>query len=89
MSQFGTITINVDKKKNDFKDSLDLYINNKFILLLKFQIKINIMDRIICLKSSKTGRSVEYSFTEFEDEETERIAAKTLNNYILFEKILK
>ena len=47
------------------------------------------MDRIICLKSSKTGRSVEYSFTEFEDEETERIAAKTLNNYILFEKILK
>ena len=47
------------------------------------------MDRIICLKSSKTGRSVEYSFTEFEDEETERIAAKTLNNNILFEKILK
>ena len=47
------------------------------------------MDRIICLKSSKTGRSVEYSLTEFEDEETERIAAKTLNNYILFEKILK
>ena len=45
--------------------------------------------RIICPKSSKTGRSVGYAFIEFEDEETARIAAKTMNNYILFEKILK
>ena len=45
--------------------------------------------RIICPKSSKTGRSVGYAFIEFGDEETARIAAKTMNNYILFEKILK
>ena len=45
--------------------------------------------RIICPRSSKTGRSVGYAFIEFEDEETARIAAKTMNNYILFEKILK
>ena len=45
--------------------------------------------RIISPKSSKTGRSVGYAFIEFEDEETARIAAKTMNNYILFEKILK
>ena len=45
--------------------------------------------RIICPRSSKTGRSVGYAFIEFGDEETARIAAKTMNNYILFEKILK
>ena len=45
--------------------------------------------RIICPKSSKTGRSVGYAFIEFGDEETARIVAKTMNNYILFEKILK
>ena len=45
--------------------------------------------RIICPKSAKTGRSVGYAFIEFEDEETARIAAKTMNNYIIFEKILK
>ena len=45
--------------------------------------------RIICPKSSKSGRSVGYAFIEFGDEETARIAAKTMNNYILFEKILK
>ena len=45
--------------------------------------------RIICPKSHKSGRSVGYAFIEFGDEETARIAAKTMNNYILFEKILK
>ncbi len=47
------------------------------------------MDRIIRPKSWKTGRSVEYAYIEFEDEETERIDAKAMNIYILFEKILK
>ena len=38
--------------------------------------------RIICPRSSKTGRSVGYAFIEFGDEETARIAAKTMNNEI-------
>ena len=45
--------------------------------------------RIICPRSSKSGKSVGYGFIEFADEETARIAAKTMNNYILFERILK
>ena len=32
---------------------------------------------------------INQNIIEFEDEETARIAAKTMNNYILFEKILK
>ena len=45
--------------------------------------------RIICPRSSVSGRSVGYAFIEFSSEETARIAAKTMNNYILFNKILK
>ena len=57
--------------------------------LKKYFSQFGNITRIICPKSSKTGRSVGYAFIEFEEEETARIAAKTMNNYILFEKILK
>ena len=57
--------------------------------LKKYLSQFGTITRIISPKSSKTGRSVGYAFIEFEDEETARIAAKTMNNYILFEKILK
>ena len=57
--------------------------------LKKYFSQFGNITRIISPKSSKTGRSVGYAFIEFEDEETARIAAKTMNNYILFEKILK
>ena len=57
--------------------------------LKKYFSQFGTITRIISPKSSKTGRSVGYAFIEFEDEETARIAAKTMNNYILFEKILK
>ena len=45
--------------------------------------------RIIVPKSSKTGRSVGYAFIEFKEQETAEVAAKTMNNYLLFDKILK
>ena len=57
--------------------------------LKKYFSQFGNITRIISPKSSKTGRSVGYAFIEFEDEETARIAAKTMNNYILFEKIVK
>ena len=57
--------------------------------LKKYFSQFGNITRIICPKSSKTGRSVGYAFIEFDDEETARIAAKTMDNYIIFEKILK
>ena len=45
--------------------------------------------RIIVPKSSKSGRSVGYAFIEFKEQETAEVAAKTMNNYLLFDKILK
>ena len=57
--------------------------------LKKYFSQFGNITRIISPKSSKTGRSVGYAFIEFEDEETARVAAATMNNYILFEKILK
>ena len=57
------------------------------ITIKKYFEQFGPITRIICPRSSKTGRSVGYAFIEFGDEETARIAAKTMNNYILFEKI--
>lgn len=45
--------------------------------------------RIIVPKSAKSGRSVGYAFIEFKEQETAEVAAKTMNNYLLFDKILK
>ena len=47
--------------------------------LKKYFSQFGNITRIISPKSSKTGRSVGYAFIEFEDEETARIAAKTMN----------
>jgi len=40
-------------------------------------------------RSRKTGRSKGYAFVQFNDEETAQIAAETMNNFILFDRILK
>ncbi len=45
--------------------------------------------RILVPRSKKTGRVKGFAFVEFEDKETAQIAAKTMNNYILFDKLLK
>ena len=48
--------------------------------------------RIIQLKlarSKKTGNHKGYGFIEFDDKEVAEIAAQTMNNYLMFNKILK
>ncbi len=41
------------------------------------------------LKMNQTGRVKGFGFVEFDDMEVAEIAAKTMNNYILFDKSLK
>jgi len=44
----------------------------------------------VCLaRSRKTGYSKGYAFVEFEFEEVAKIVADTMNNYLMFDKILK
>ncbi|CAK9296486.1 unnamed protein product [Gordionus sp. m RMFG-2023] len=40
-------------------------------------------------RSKKTGRTKGYGFIEFDDENVAKIAAETMNNYLMFDKILK
>ena len=37
----------------------------------------------------QTGRSRGYAFIEFECSEVAKVVAETMNNYLLFEKLLK
>lgn len=47
------------------------------------------INRYYLPRSKNTGRIKGYCFIEFDNNETCKIAAQTMNNYILFEKILK
>lgn len=47
------------------------------------------IERYILPRSKDSGRIKGYAFIEFESLEIAQIAAKTMNNYILFDKILK
>lgn len=40
-------------------------------------------------RSKKTGRIKGFAFLEFEDKDVAKVAANTMNNYILFDKVLK
>lgn len=40
-------------------------------------------------RNKKTGRSKHYAFIEFESEDVAQIVAETMNNYLLFEHMLK
>jgi nucleolar protein 15 len=40
-------------------------------------------------RSKKTGNSRHYAYIEFESADVARIVAETMNNYLLFEKMLK
>ncbi|KAK6181466.1 hypothetical protein SNE40_009310 [Patella caerulea] len=45
--------------------------------------------RLRLARSKKTGKSKGYAFIEFEDAEVAEIAAETMNNYLMFERLLK
>ncbi|XP_050404841.1 MKI67 FHA domain-interacting nucleolar phosphoprotein-like isoform X2 [Patella vulgata] len=45
--------------------------------------------RLRLSRSKKTGNSKGYAFIEFEDAEVAEIAAETMNNYLMFERLLK
>ncbi|KAI8879437.1 RNA-binding domain-containing protein [Backusella circina FSU 941] len=45
--------------------------------------------RLRLSRSKKTGNSKHYAYIEFESADVARIVAETMNNYLLFEKMLK
>lgn len=47
------------------------------------------ISRLRLARSSRTGGSKGFAFIEFESEEVAQIVAKTMNNYLFFEKLLK
>lgn len=40
-------------------------------------------------RSSKTGRSKGFAFVQFRNEDVAKIAAETMNNYLMYNKVLK
>lgn len=65
-----------------------------FILLItdwvvrKFIIKNAIVTDVF-LKFSQTGRIKGYAFIEFEHPEVAKIAAETMDNYLMYDRLLK
>ena len=58
-------------------------------LLKKYFEQFGKIERYILPRSKETGRIKGYAFIEFESLEIAEVAAKTMNNFILFERILK
>ena len=56
--------------------------------LYKYFTQFGNITRLYCPRSLQSGRMKGYGFIEFNDEQTAEIAAKTMNNYILFDRIL-
>lgn len=89
------------EKTQEIVDELTTPINNTAIYvghlpwgfedhaLKKYFEQFGEITRYIAPRSSKTGRSVGYAFIEFKEREVAEVAAKTMNNYLLFDRILK
>lgn len=45
--------------------------------------------RLVLRRSNKTGKSRGYAFIQFEDDAVAKIVAETMNNYLMFERVLK
>ncbi|GMG32178.1 unnamed protein product [Ambrosiozyma monospora] len=45
--------------------------------------------RLRLSRNKKTGKSKHYGFIEFEDVEVAKVAAETMNNYLIFDHLLK
>ncbi|GAV05904.1 hypothetical protein RvY_15963 [Ramazzottius varieornatus] len=57
--------------------------------LRKFFSQFGKITRLKLSRSKKTGRSKGYGFIEFEHSEVAKIAADTMNNYLMYEKLFK
>jgi len=55
----------------------------------KYFVQFGNILRILVPRSKKSGRTKGFAFVEFEDREVAEIASKTMNNYILFDRVLK
>lgn len=47
------------------------------------------VNAVVLARSKKTGRSKGYGFVEFKEEEVAKIAAETMNNYLMCNRLLK
>ncbi|XP_067128163.1 uncharacterized protein [Centruroides vittatus] len=57
--------------------------------LKSFFSQFGAINRVRVVRSRKTGRSKGYAFVEFKYEDVAKIAIETMNNYLLYNKILK
>jgi len=57
--------------------------------LRKFFSQFGKITRLKLSRSKKTGKSKGYGFIEFEHSEVAKIAADTMNNYLMYEKLFK
>ncbi|ODV62596.1 rRNA-binding ribosome biosynthesis protein NOP15 [Ascoidea rubescens DSM 1968] len=57
--------------------------------LLKYFSQFGDITKLRVSRNKKTGKSKHYGFIEFEDLEVAKIAAETMNNYLVFNHILK
>ena len=55
--------------------------------MMKFCVEVGILTECICLL--QTGRCKGFAFVEFACDEVAKIAAQTMNNYLMFNKLLK
>lgn len=51
--------------------------------------QFGVVKRVKVARSKKTGRSRGYAFIEFECDEVAKVVAETMNNYLMFNKLLK
>ena len=68
---------------------LDVNFYGPFSSVSELPTVIKIADFMVCLLIFQTGNSKGYGYVQFMDEEVAKIAAETMNNYLMFEKILK
>jgi RNA recognition motif-containing protein len=57
--------------------------------LFSYFSQFGVVTRLKLIRSKKTGGSRGYAYIEFEDEDVARIAAETMNGYLMFRSLIK
>lgn len=57
--------------------------------LFSYFSQFGVVTRLKLIRSKKTGGSRGYAYVEFEDEDVARIAAETMNGYLMFRSLIK